>query len=49
VTYIDAQGVLPAVRSSWHNEMHPSKGGFNQIADVFHVQIKALFPGRVVA
>lgn len=48
VTYIDAQGVLPAVPSSWHNEMHPSKGGFNQIADVFHVQIKALFPGRVV-
>ena len=49
VTFIDAQGVLPAVPSSWHNEMHPSKGGFNQIADVFHMQIKALFPGRVVA
>jgi hypothetical protein len=48
VTYIDAQGTLPAVLSSWHNEMHPSKGGFNQIADVFHAQIKALFPGRVV-
>jgi hypothetical protein len=48
VTYIDVQGVLPAVPSSWHNEMHPSKGGFNQIADVFHMQIKALFPGRVV-
>lgn len=48
VTYVDAQGTLPAVTSSWHNEMHPSKGGFNRIADVFHMQIKALFPGRVV-
>ena len=49
VTYVDAQGTLPALPSSWHNEMHPSKGGFNQIADIFHTQIKALFPGRVVA
>ncbi len=49
VTFIDAQGTLPAVKSSWHNEMHPSRGGFNQIADKFHAAIKAMFPGRVVA
>lgn len=48
VTFIDAQGTLAPLASSWHNEMHPSKGGFNQIADVFHLQIKALFPGRVL-
>jgi hypothetical protein len=46
-TFIDAQGVLPAVPSSWHDEMHPSEGGFDQIADLFHTQIKALFPGRL--
>jgi hypothetical protein len=48
VTFIDAQGTLAPLPSSWHNEMHPSKVGFNQIADVFHLQIKALFPGRVL-
>lgn len=49
VTFINAQGTLPALKSSWHNEMHPSRGGFNQIADKFHVAIKTMFPGRVVA
>jgi hypothetical protein len=48
VTFINAQGTLAPVKASWHNEMHPSKGGFNQIANIFHAGIKALFPGRVL-
>lgn len=48
VLFIDAQGTLAPVPASWHNEMHPSKGGFNQIADKFSSDIKTLFPGRVV-
>lgn len=49
VSFIDAQGTLAADKASWHNELHPSKSGFNQIADKFHAAIKLLFPGRVVA
>ena len=48
VSFIDAQGTLAPGSVSWHNEMHPSKAGFNQIADKFHAAIKALFPGRVL-
>lgn len=48
VTFVNAQGTLSPVAASWHNEMHPSKGGFNQIADVLHGRIKTLFPGRVL-
>lgn len=49
VSFINAQGTLAADTASWHNELHPSKSGFNQIADKFHAAIKLLFPGRVVA
>lgn len=49
VTFIETQDTLAPVASSWHNEMHPSKVGFNKIADVFHQQIKLIFPGRVLA
>ena len=49
ITFINAQGTLAPIKASWHNEMHPSKGGFNQIADVFSATINELFPGRVVA
>lgn len=48
VTFVDAQGTLAPVSTSWHNEMHPSKKGFNQIAGKFHAAIKTLFPGRVL-
>jgi hypothetical protein len=34
--------------SSWHNELHPSSAGFNKMADVFHTNLKTLFPGRVL-
>lgn len=49
VTFINAQGSLPPVKASWHNELHPSKAGFKQVADRFKAEIKVLFPGRVVA
>ena len=48
VSLIPTQGTLAAATASWHNEMHPSKGGFNQMCHVFHARIKALFPGRVL-
>lgn len=49
ITFINAQGGLPPVKASWHNELHPSKAGFKQVADRFKAEIKVLFPGRVVA
>lgn len=48
VTFINTQGSLPPVKGSWHNELHPSKSGFNQVADRFKAEIRLLFPGRVV-
>ena len=34
-TFINAQGGLPPGKASWHNELHPSKAGFDQVADRF--------------
>lgn len=48
VTFINTQGTLAPVRSSWHNELHPSKDGFNRITAVFQTKLRALFPGRVI-
>jgi len=48
VTVIDTQGALPAQKSSWHNELHPSNKGFNVFVDRFYTRIKELFPTRVV-
>lgn len=48
VTVIDGQGTLAPVRDSWHNELHPSKKGFDVFAARFHAELKALFPGRVL-
>ncbi len=47
VTVIKTQGTLPANTSAWHNELHPSKTGFQKFADIFHQKLKALFPNRV--
>lgn len=47
VTFINGQGTLPAQKSAWHNELHPSKAGFQKFADIFHRELKALFPNRV--
>jgi N-acetylmuramoyl-L-alanine amidase len=49
VSVVLTQGTLAPVVGSWHNEMHPSKAGFERISEVFHVHLKALFPGRVLA
>ena len=47
VTFINAQGTLPPKKSSWHNELHPVQGGFEQFADIFYQELKVLFPSRV--
>jgi hypothetical protein len=47
VTFINGQGTLAIEKSSWHNELHPSKAGFDKFADRFHEELRALFPGRV--
>lgn len=48
VTFIDGQGTLPPKTSSWHNELHPAKAGFEKFADIFHRELKKLYPDRVV-
>lgn len=48
VTFINGQGTLAPQTSSWHNELHPSKGGFNTFAALFHQVLKATFPNRVL-
>ena len=46
VTFVNTQGTLTPVTTSWHNELHPSKAGFDLVADVFHSSLRTLFPGR---
>ena len=48
VTFINGQGTLAPQTSSWHNELHPSKAGFDKFAAIFHEQLKVLFPGQVL-
>jgi hypothetical protein len=48
VTLINAQSTLPPVKDSWHNELHPTRDGFERFADIFHARLKQLFPSRVV-
>ena len=48
VTFINGQGTLAPVASSWHNELHPSRDGFNAFADLFHARLKQVFPGKVL-
>jgi hypothetical protein len=48
VTFINTQGTLAPQTSSWHNELHPSKAGFNKLSAVFQANLKTLFPGRVL-
>ncbi|HMN43821.1 MAG TPA: hypothetical protein PKE27_04580 [Povalibacter sp.] len=47
VHVVGTQGTLKPVSGSWHNELHPSKKGFDQIAARFHASIKGVFPDRV--
>jgi hypothetical protein len=48
VSFINAQGTLTPQPSSWHNELHPAKDGFNRFAEIFHQELKARFPARVL-
>lgn len=48
VSVVATQGTLAPKRESWHNELHPSKAGFETFADRFRDHLKALFPDRVV-
>lgn len=47
VTFINGQGTLAPQPSSWHNELHPARAGFDKFAELFQVKLKALFPDRV--
>ena len=47
ITFINGQGTLKPQTSSWNNELHPSKAGFERFADIFRDKLKALFPNRV--
>jgi hypothetical protein len=47
ITFINGQGTLKPQTSSWNNELHPSKAGFERFADIFRDKLKALFPTRV--
>ncbi|MBW6396332.1 hypothetical protein KPL78_00665 [Roseomonas sp. HJA6] len=47
VTFVNGQGTLPVQTSSWHNELHPSRPGFDSFAALFRQALLALFPGRV--
>lgn len=48
VTFINGQGTLAPNPSSWDNELHPSRAGFEKFATLFHTKLKALFPARVL-
>jgi hypothetical protein len=47
IAFINGQGTLKPQTSSWNNELHPSKAGFERFADIFRDKLKALFPNRV--
>jgi hypothetical protein len=47
ITLINGQGTLVPHTSSWHNELHPTRSGFDRFADLFHEKLKALFPNSV--
>ena len=48
VTLVGTQGTLSGT-ADWHNELHPSKGGFDEIVEVFRAQLAVLYPGRIPA
>lgn len=48
IMVVQTQGTLRVQKNSWHNELHPSKAGFESIAKVFHQALKTIFPARVL-
>ena len=49
VSFINGQGTLAPKPENWHNELHPSRQGFEKFAVLFHERLRALFPNRVPA
>jgi hypothetical protein len=48
VTFVNGQGTLAPHTSSWHNELHQSKDGFQAFATLFHQALKTAFPTQVL-
>lgn len=49
VSFINGQGTLAPKRDNWHNELHPSRQGFEKFAALFHERLTALFPDRTLS
>lgn len=47
VSFINGQGTLAPDRDNWHNELHPSRQGFERFAVLFHGRLRALFPLQI--
>jgi len=47
VTVVDGQGTLPGTSDAWHNELHPSRNGFDEFAHLFRAALKQRFPAHV--
>lgn len=47
VTLLPTQGTLRAAASSWHNELHPSAAGFEQVVQVFYQELTRTFSDRI--
>jgi len=45
VVYVRTQGTLGA--NDWTNELHPTPGGFDKIANKFRSALQNKFPGRI--
>jgi hypothetical protein len=48
ITFIDTHRTLAPAPSSWDNELHPNGDGFDLFAELFHKEVEAVFPGRVL-
>jgi hypothetical protein len=47
VTFVNTQGTLAPKPSSWDNELHPSRNGFDLVTRKIADAIRVLFPQRV--
>jgi len=44
VTFVNTQNTLSPVVGSWHNELHPSDAGYDQVANVIYQRLRVRFP-----
>jgi hypothetical protein len=47
-TVVRTQGTLPERPDAWHNELHPSKAGYDRFARLFRDELRKAFPTRVL-